>query len=99
MRGWGREGVRSEARAEQRLAPGGAVYPEARLAARSGQRSPNPDLVKARYVRIVNSGALSLLRNTSPAADSACNVETVQVEALDHSRSGPGQPVAGRLHG
>src|SRR4030081_582498 len=29
-RGWGREGVRSEARAQQRLAPGGA------------QRSPNP---------------------------------------------------------
>src|SRR5207245_10969480 len=33
MRGWGREGVRSEARAQQRLAPGGA------------QRSPNPDEV------------------------------------------------------
>ncbi len=35
-RGWGREGVRSEARAEQRLAPGGA------------QRSPNPEYAEPR---------------------------------------------------
>ena len=30
-RGWGREGVRSEARAEQRLAPGGPQAPITRI--------------------------------------------------------------------